>query len=98
MEKFWEYAIKIGGTIAIGLYVFNNLYEKFLDKKIFPMLNQEFTFILLLFFLIFVYLLISKLMDIIKHKPSDSNSSNSINIGRDNNGNNIIGDNNHIMK
>ena len=56
IEKFWKPALAIGGVSSIGAFIFYSLNKQWLTLPIFSKLTANQTFIIMLVFLSFVFL------------------------------------------
>ncbi|HHH53688.1 MAG TPA: hypothetical protein ENK91_08530 [Bacteroidetes bacterium] len=95
MDEFWKSALKVGGVIAVGLFVFWSLAKDMIPK--FSMLNSAQTLFLAGVIIFLIFIVVMKLIN--KNAPSnkaDRNSSVTINGDNHSGGNIITGDGNSI--
>ncbi|SDP43473.1 NUDIX domain-containing protein [Desulforhopalus singaporensis] len=79
MENFWKASLSICGFSAVAAFVFWSLYKNWLSLPIFSRLNQNYTFILMLVFLILTFAALSlMLITYLKVNSTKEQENNSI--------------------
>jgi len=80
LDKFWKPALAVGGVSTIGAFIFYSLYKQWLKLEIFSKLTPNHTFIIMLLFLSFVFLIAISMLfawffDRTKKNPTNEKSS-----------------------
>ena len=74
MDNFWKNALKVGGVITVGLFVFWYFGKEIISK--FSYLNQEYTLILAGLLIVLTSIIIFRLIK--KESKIDNNHNNKI--------------------
>jgi len=76
MEKFWQDALKVGGSVTVVMFVIYMLFGKLIDK--FSPMNAENTLMITWFIVITIFLLASQIIESKNKKEATKSIENSI--------------------